>query len=99
MRVDQLSRGAILHAERLARVGVDQLDVDQPLGREMHARLLRALTPERRRDVADAHDLVDLGAPRALELAAKALFAAARLAADDDALHRGKGCTFGSRHL
>src|SRR5581483_6521037 len=88
MGIDELAGGAIAQFERFARVRIDELDVDQSVRGEMHARLLRALAPERGSDVADAHDLVDLGAPGTLELATEARFAAAGLAADDDALHR-----------
>src|SRR5207237_8244379 len=96
-RLDDTPPRTTPHLHRLAAVGIHQLAVDPFLGREMHPRLLRTLAPERCRDVADPHDLVDLGAPRALELATKAFLAAARLTADDDALYCAERDTLGRR--
>ena len=50
-----------------ARLGIDQLGVDEAARAEVHAVLLLALAPERRADVADAHRLGHARAPALLE--------------------------------
>ena len=99
MRIDELAGGAVLQFQCFARFRLDQLDVDQSLGREMHPGLLGAFAPERGRDVADAHDLVDARAPGILQLLSETVFATARLAADDDAFHCAERDTFGGGGL
>ena len=79
--------GAVLQRDGGARLGVDQLGMDEAARAEVHAVLLLALAPERDADVADAHGLGDLRAPAFLELRAEGRLAAARLARDQDALH------------
>src|SRR2546421_10538943 len=81
VRVHELASGAIVQLDRLAALGVDQLDVDPFRRGEMHSRLGWAFAPQRRGDVPEAHDLVNLGGPCALERAGRALLRAARLAA------------------
>src|SRR5437763_11829524 len=84
VREDELAPRAVAKLDRLARLGVDQLDVDEPAGAEVHAVLLLALAEERRPDVADAHRLGDPRAPTLLELGAERGLAAAGLARDED---------------
>ena len=74
-----------------ARLGVDQLRVDEAARAEVHAVLLLALAPERGADVADAHRLGDAGAPALLEPRAERRLAAARLAGDEQA-HDARRC-------
>src|SRR5438067_2271679 len=78
VREDELAARAVAKLERLARLGLDQLDVDEPAGAEVHAVLLLALAEERRPDVADAHRLGDPCAPALLELGADRVPASAR---------------------
>ena len=86
VREDELAGRAVVQLERVARLGVDQLGVDEAARAEVHAVLLLALAPERDADVADAHRLGHLRAPAVLELRAKGRLAAAGLARDEDAL-------------
>ena len=86
MRQDELARGAVVERDRGARVGVDQLGVDEAARAQVHAVLLLALAPERHADVADAHRLGDLRAPPRFELRAERRLAAAGLAGHEHAL-------------
>src|SRR3954467_2998322 len=99
MGVDELSCLPVRKILANACVWIDQLDVDQTLGREVHPRLSGAFAPERGRDVADSHDFVDPRTKGALQLAAERVLAAAGLAADDDPLDWGEADAFGPRHL
>ena len=82
----ELARGAVVQLHGGARLGVDQLGVDEAARAEVHAVLLLALAPERHADVADAHRLGDPRAPALLELRAEGRLAAARLARHEHAL-------------
>ena len=70
----------------VARLGVDQLGVDEAARAEVHPVLLLALAPERHADVADAHRLGDPRAPALLEHRAEGGLAAAGLARHEHAL-------------
>ena len=82
----ELAGGAVLELERLARVGVDQLGVDEAARAQVHSVALLALAPERDADVADAHRLGDLRAPARLEPRTKGRLAAAGLPGDEQTL-------------
>ena len=69
-----------------ARLGVDQLGVDEAARAEVHPVLLLALAPERDADVADPHRLGHPRAPAFLEPRAEGRLAAAGLARDEHAL-------------
>ena len=86
VREDELAARAVLHRPRLARLRVDHLHVDEPVGAEVHAVLLLALAEERDADVPHSHRLGDLRAPALFEPRAERRLAAARLARDEDAL-------------
>src|SRR4029453_18168136 len=55
MRQHELAGRAVVHRDRSAGLGVDQLGVDEPARTQVHPVLLLALPPERNADVADAH--------------------------------------------
>src|SRR5688500_11806972 len=57
VRVHELAFGAVGELLWRTRVGIDELDVDELTGREVHTFPRRAFAPQRRRDVADSHDL------------------------------------------
>ena len=84
MRVDELAHGAGLEFHRLARVRIDQLHPDVAAAAEVHALLLRALAEQRRRYVANPHNLGDGDAENRLDVIADLRDPAARLAAGDD---------------
>ena len=58
----ELAGGAVLELERLTRVRVSQLGVDEAARAQVHSVALLALAPGRDADVADAHRLSDLRA-------------------------------------
>src|SRR5262249_5426285 len=91
VRQDELALRAVAQLDGGARLGVDQLGVDEAARAEMHAVLLLALAPERDADVADAHRLGHPRAPARLELRAERRLAAARLARDEHALDARRG--------
>ena len=84
MREHELAGRAVAQLERLARLRIDQLGVDEAARAEVHSRLRLALTPERRADVADSHRLRHAGAPAVLERRSERGLAAAGLAGDED---------------
>src|SRR5207249_391413 len=84
VRQHELALRAVVQLERGARLGVDQLGVDEAARAEVHPLLLLALAPERRADVADAHRLRHPRTPALLELGAERSLTAARLARDED---------------
>src|SRR5205807_3925540 len=84
VRVDELAHGARLEFHRLARVRIDQLHPDVAAAAEVHALLLRALAEQRRRYVANPHNLGDGDAENRLDVIADLRNPAARLAAGDD---------------
>ena len=86
VREHELAGRAVLHRDRGAGLGVDQLGVDEAARAEVHAVLLLALAPQRDADVADAHRLGHARAPALLELRAERRLAAAGLAGDEHAL-------------
>src|SRR5204863_6093677 len=83
VRQHELALGAVVQLERGARLGVDQLGVDEAARAEVHPVLLFALTPERRADVADAHRLRHARPPALLELGTERRLAPAGLAGDE----------------
>ena len=89
MRQHQLAARAVLHGDRRAGLGIDQLGMDEAAAAEMHAVLLLAFAPQRDADVADAHRLGDLRAPAFLQPARMRRLAAAGLARDQHALDAG----------
>ena len=86
VRQHQLAGGAVLHRDRDARLGVDQLRVDEAARAEVHPVLLLALAPERHADVADPHRLGHARAPAMLEHRAEGRLPASRLAGHEHAL-------------
>ena len=86
VREDELAGRAVVQLDGGAGLGVDQLDVDEAAGSEMHAVLLLALAKERGADVTDAHRLGHPRAPGLLEPRAEVRLAAAGLARDEHAL-------------
>src|SRR5882672_3938299 len=86
-RVNELSDCARLDLHRRASLRVDQLRPDVPGPAEMHALLVGALAEQRRRDVADAHDLGDRDAEHLLDVVANGGYAAAGLSPGDDVSH------------
>src|SRR5439155_17267993 len=86
--VDQLAHRARLDLHRLARVGIDELHPYVASAAEVHALLVRALAEQRRRDVADAHDLGHSDAQNALDVIADGGYAAAGFAAGHDVRQR-----------
>jgi hypothetical protein len=86
MRQHQLAGRAIVHRQRLARLGVDQLRVDEAVRAQVHAILLLALAPEGHADVADAHRLRDLRVPTLLEPGPERRFPTSGLARHENTL-------------
>jgi len=63
--------------------------VNDAFAGEVHAGLRFAFAPQRRRDVADSHDLVNARPEGRFQLAAEGFLSAARLPADDDPVKAG----------
>src|SRR6266480_3914068 len=89
MSVDELAARPVFQFQRFFGVRVDELDVNDAFAGEVHAGLRFAFAPQRRRDVADSHDLVDARPEGRLQLAAEGFLPAARLPADDDSVEPG----------
>src|SRR5207249_10377796 len=49
VRVDELAGAPVFEGQRVARLGIDELDVDYATRREVHAGLVFALAPKRDR--------------------------------------------------
>src|SRR5215207_3455134 len=98
VRQHELARRTVLPCERGARLGVDQLRVDEAARAEVHSGLLLALPPQRCADVADPHRLRHPRAPALLELRAERRLASAGLAGDEDALDARRSTSRSAAH-
>jgi hypothetical protein len=83
---NELAARTIGELDRLSRIRVDELGVDEIAGAEVHSVLSLALAPERDADVADPHRLGDPRAPALFEARPVRRLAAAGLAGHEHPL-------------